>query len=91
MVCLTSTQITELQAQLVAIAAQLVAANAAMLAGPGKPLSYKLDTGEGSQQVRFHSLKELRDHIRYLEGRKRSIEVKLNGRGLVNISMGRCR
>lgn len=82
MSCLTTARRAELNAELALIEASLTAARAAQLANYDKPASYRLDTGEGSQQVKSRTVGELRDEIRFLQGEKRNIDGKLNGRGL---------
>lgn len=89
MPCLTTERISELTAELAAINDQLTAAKAAKLLAYGKPASYKLETGEGSQQVKNRSIAELREEIRFLEGEKRNIIGKLTGKGLTIVRVRR--
>lgn len=51
--------------------------------------SYEIDTGEGRQEVIAIRPGELQNHIDYLERKIQHIDQKLNGTGVVNLTMRR--
>ena len=50
---------------------------------------YELDTGEGRQAVWAASPKKIEEHIMWLEAQIRHINQRLNGQGVVNLTMKR--
>jgi hypothetical protein len=80
-----------LNAQLTAINGQLTAANAAYLAAleNSEISTYRFESGEGTNQVTRRDPASIFNQILLLESRKRRIESRLSGTGIVNLNLRR--
>lgn len=86
---LSNTVIRKLRTEIQTKEAILDALNAALLAGADEVGSYRLDTGEGSQQTKYRSLDELLRAISHMEATVESLYRRLNGTGLSNLNVRR--
>lgn len=91
MSCLSSYLRTKYQADLARVQAQLAEIDTAVTSAMtnGEVEEYRFNSGEGQQMTRRRSLKELLDVQEKLEAKEAKILRKLNGRGLVNMTMRR--
>jgi hypothetical protein len=81
---------TRLQADLATVVAQIDAANAALTSLVAKEIeSYRLDTGEASQQAKRVDIEKLERLISRLEARADRIRQRLAGAGVVNLNVRR--
>jgi len=86
---LTTATRDAIRAEIVAKEAQLALANAALSAALTEIASYRLDTGEGSQQTKYRGLEELQMAVDALESNIRSLYRRLNGTGIMNLNVRR--
>lgn len=86
---LTSTTRTEIENEIIAKEAQLALANTALSNALTEIASYRLDTGEGSQQTKYRGLNELQMAVEMLEANIRSLYRRLNGTGIMNLNLRR--
>lgn len=91
MSCLSSTRITELQAQLVRLDAQYTALSTAITNGTTHVENYTLDTGEARQMVKYRNFKEMYDVQDRLWSEIERINRILRGTGLMNLNVRRGR
>jgi len=90
MAYLSATTRTRLQAELTTVEAQISAANTTMTSIVGKEIeSYRLDTGEGSQQTKRLDIEKLERLISKLESKAERLRQRLAGAGVVNINVRR--
>lgn len=71
MSCLTSQEITDIKAEIAQLEAALTALDAAYLSsiGSSEIESYTFDSGEGRQQTKRRSPKEIRDEMSYIKAK----------------------
>jgi coenzyme F420-reducing hydrogenase delta subunit len=81
-------RIDRIQARITILEAQQVAVDAAIVAG-NEIGEYRFDSGEGSQRVRYKSLKELLETNYNLDRLIEHLYRKLQGTGIVNLNLRR--
>lgn len=81
-------RINRIQARITALETQQTALDAAIAAG-NEIGEYRFDSGEGSQRVRYKSIKTLLESSYNLDRRIESLYRKLQGTGLVNMNLRR--
>jgi multidrug resistance efflux pump len=89
MACITQSTRTRLEARLAVKEAQLAEADTAYSAALTEVKEYRLNTGEGTQQMEYRDLKGLEDTITRLEAQIEAIYRRLSGKGLVNFTLRR--
>jgi uncharacterized coiled-coil DUF342 family protein len=89
MSCLSSSRRATLIARIEKKEAQLASLETAYDALIHEIDEYKFNSGEGNQQVKYKSLKQISDEITRLEAEIDSLWRKLNGRGIVNMNLRR--
>ena len=87
--CLTTTQISEKQAELIILEANLDAINTAITNGSLHIESYTLDTGEARQTVKYKSLTELLTARELTQSQANRLRNILRGTGLMNLNLRR--
>lgn len=87
--CLTTTQISKKQAELVILEANLDAINTAITNGTLHIESYTLDTGEARQTVKYKSLVELLKARELTQSQVNRLRNILRGTGLMNLNLRR--
>jgi len=91
MTCITSSTKTRLEARLAVKIAQLEKADEAYDASLTEVEEYRLNTGEGTQQMKYRDLKGLEDTISRLEAQIDAIYRRLEGKGIMNLNLRRKR
>ncbi len=81
-------RINRIQARITALEAQQIAIDAAIAAG-NELGEYRFDSGEGSQRVRYRSLKGMTDASYNLDRLIEHLYRKLQGTGIVNMNLRR--
>ena len=89
MATLSATQRTALEARKTLLETQLTALTDAMAAGATEVEGYTIDTGEGRQQMKYRTLKELMDAIDRTQTTITWIDDRLAGAGVVNMTLHR--
>ena len=89
MSCLTAERRSILLARKAMYETQLEAADLALTAAMTAHESYRLDTGQGSQQVKNRKIEDLTKVISYLEAKISSITRTLAGAGVASIVLRR--
>ena len=89
MLCISSNRLALLTERLETKTAQLVKLYDAFDRRINPAESYKFDSGEGSQQLKYLSLKDMQDAIDRLEKEIDALGRKLNGTGIVNMNLRR--
>lgn len=90
MSCYSSSRIAQLKTRLTRKSTQLDLANSLydeLLSDSTQ--SYRIDSGEGSQQEVTKKLNEVQDQISTLESEIDRLQAKLSGKGIVNMNMRR--
>lgn len=91
MSCLTSSQKTDIQAQITELNEQIALATAAYKAAlPNSEIvRYRLDTGDASQSAERRKPKEIREEIDALKSERARLVARLNGTGIVDLRLRR--
>jgi hypothetical protein len=89
--CLTTTQISEKQAELAILESSLDAINTAITSGTLYVESYTLDTGEARQTMKYKSLSELLKARELIQSQVNRLRNILRGTGLMNLNLRRGR
>ncbi len=89
MSCLTAGTIASIQARITTLQARLVIADTAYDAALIEIEEYRFDSGVGSQRVRYRKLGELQKAIDSIEARINSLQRRLLGKGISNMSLRR--
>ena len=90
MSCLTSVQKTNIQAEIASYEEQLALLNQGIKATLGTGIkSYKIDSGEGSQQVTYMTPKEMLDQKRLIMNQITVLNQKLNCTRTTSVKMRR--
>lgn len=89
MSCTKSSKIAGWKKLLAKYEAQMVIMDAKVLKAMTEIQSYKFDSNEGSQQVKYRDLEEMQKAQRYLQAQIDYYQTKICGQGLTRIGMQR--
>jgi hypothetical protein len=89
MACISTARRTALLAELATLEALKTKYESALTEVSAGVESYKFDSGEGSQQTKNRSLKEIRETLDWVNSRIEAINRRLNGTGIVNLNLRR--
>lgn len=89
MSCLTAATIASLQDRITTLQTRLAIADLAYDAALTEIEEYRFDSGVGSQRVRYRKLEELQKAIDSIDARINSLQRRLTGKGISNMSLRR--
>ena len=89
MSCLTAATIASLQDRITTLQTRLAIADLAYDAALTEIEEYRFDSGVGSQRVRYRKLEELQKAIDSIDSRINSLQRRLTGKGISNMSLRR--
>ena len=89
MSCLTASTIASIQARITTLQTRLIIADEAYDSALIEIEEYRLDTGVGSQRVRYRKLEQLQKAIDSIEARINSLQRRLLGKGISNMALRR--
>lgn len=88
--CLSSQQISDINAEIATLSTRLAALNTAYTGAiSGGIESYRLDSGENASAVKYRSLEDMQRAIDSTSSRIKTLKNQLAGRGIVNLNLRR--